>query len=87
MNNIGEKNNIIMDFKILQSMGWRPYYDNVCPSENKEDELTKAKKDLTETSWLHQQYDSPHCWPTVEVALREFGKLKSKAARLRNVKE
>ena len=49
--------------------------------------LDKAKKQLTEASWLHQQYDSPRCWSTVEIALREFGKLKSKTAKLRNVKE
>jgi hypothetical protein len=61
-------------------------------SEQKE-KLAKEKKlmssmiDFMNASYLHQQYNSPHCSMTAGQALREFDKLKTNTARYRYLKE
>ncbi len=61
-------------------------------SEEKE-KLAKEKKqkaameDFMNASYLHQQYNSPHCSMTAGKVFREFDKLKTNAARYRYLKE
>ena len=52
-----------------------------------EKKLQAAEKSLIEATYLHQQYNSPRCWKTAEQALNEYCKLRTKAEKLRHVKE
>jgi hypothetical protein len=46
-----------------------------------------AKNDLVGALLLYKQFHSPACWRTVEVAKREYHKLKTKKDRLHSSKE
>jgi hypothetical protein len=46
-----------------------------------------SKASFIQASYLHQQKKSPRCWQTVEQAIVEYEKLKTKKDKLRCVKE
>jgi hypothetical protein len=53
----------------------------------REKKLKASKDDFMNASYLHQQYNSPHCSMTASKAFREFDKLTTNAARYRYLKE
>jgi hypothetical protein len=53
----------------------------------KQGKLKVSKKSHIPASYLWQQYESPRCWKTAAQARKEFGRLNSKSARMRFVRE
>ena len=53
----------------------------------KDKKLKSSQRDLIEAMCLWEQYHSPACWNTAADAFRQYGKLTTKAGRLKKVKE
>ena len=52
-----------------------------------EKKLDEAQEDFIVALYFHEQYNSPRCWRTVEVAQQEYSRIGSQTAKLRAVKE
>ena len=52
-----------------------------------EHKLDKAKERYIESIYFYEQYHSPRCWSTAEMATREYDKLPSEAQRFKYCRE
>ena len=52
-----------------------------------ERQLEAAQSEFIVAIYFHEQYNSPHCWRTVDEATAQYNKLTSKAKKLDAVKE